>query len=39
VDPKHHLAVVFMAHTPGPARWHYRWLINTMVYAAMTDGN
>ena len=35
VDPQHHLAVVFMAHTPGPARWHYRYLINTLVYQAM----
>ncbi len=24
VDPHEHLVVVFMAHTPGPARWHYR---------------
>ena len=37
VDPQNHLAVVFMAHTPGPARWHYRYLINTLVYAAMDD--
>ncbi len=37
VDPQNHLAVVFMAHTPGPARWHYRYLINTLVYQAMED--
>lgn len=35
VDPQHHLAVVFMALTPGIARWHYRYLINTLVYQAM----
>lgn len=35
VDPARHLSVVFMAHTPGTARWHYRYLINTLVYGAM----
>ena len=35
VDPRRRLVVVFMAHTPGPARWHYRYLINNLVYAAM----
>ena len=35
VDPHEHLAVVFMALSPGPARWHYRYLINTLVYAAL----
>lgn len=35
VDPSRNLAVVFMAHTPGPARWHYRYLINTLVYQAL----
>ncbi len=39
VDPQNHLAVVFMAHTPGPARWHYRYLINTLVYQAMEDAS
>lgn len=34
-DPEERLVVVWMAHTPGVARWHYRWLINTMVYAAL----
>lgn len=35
VDPVRGLSVVFMAHTPGPARWHYRYVINTLVYQAM----
>jgi CubicO group peptidase (beta-lactamase class C family) len=35
VDPARGLSVVFMAHTPGPMRWHYRYLINTLVYQAM----
>ncbi|WP_375453932.1 serine hydrolase domain-containing protein [uncultured Methylobacterium sp.] len=35
VDPARRLVVVFMAHTPGPARWHYRYLINTLVYQAI----
>lgn len=35
VDPARKLVVVFMAHTPGPARWHYRYLINTLVYQAL----
>ena len=35
VDPQEHLVVVFMAHSPGPARWHYRYLINTLVYQAL----
>ena len=37
VDPHEHLAVVFMAHTPGPARWHYRELIDALVYQAIDD--
>ncbi len=37
VDPQEHLAVVFMAHTPGTARWHYRYLINTLVYQALNE--
>jgi CubicO group peptidase (beta-lactamase class C family) len=36
-DPQEQLAVVFMAHSPGPARWHYRELINALVYQAITD--
>jgi CubicO group peptidase (beta-lactamase class C family) len=35
VDPAEHLVVVFMAHSPGTVRWHYRYLINTLVYQAM----
>jgi CubicO group peptidase (beta-lactamase class C family) len=34
-DPKEELAVVFMAHTPGPIRWHYRQLINALVLQAL----
>ncbi|MGI4942542.1 MAG: serine hydrolase domain-containing protein [Janthinobacterium lividum] len=37
VDPARKLVVVFMAHTPGPARWHYRYLINTLVYQALAN--
>ncbi len=37
VDPDKKLVVVFMAHTPGPARWHFRYLINTLVYQALAD--
>jgi CubicO group peptidase (beta-lactamase class C family) len=37
VDPKEELAVVFMAHSPGPIRWHYRQEINALVYAAIAD--
>ncbi|MBV8573808.1 MAG: beta-lactamase family protein [Acetobacteraceae bacterium] len=37
VDPHEQLVVVFMAHTPGPARWHYRFLINTLVYQAILN--
>ena len=37
VDPHERLAVVFMAHTPGPARWHYRELISALVYQAIID--
>ena len=35
VDPARRLVVVFMAHSPGPARWHYRYLIINLVYAAL----
>jgi CubicO group peptidase (beta-lactamase class C family) len=34
-DPKEELAVVFMAQTPGPMRWHYRQEINALVYQAL----
>jgi CubicO group peptidase (beta-lactamase class C family) len=36
-DPKEELAVVFMAHSPGPIRWHYRQLVNALVYQAIVD--
>ncbi len=36
-DPKEELAVVFMANSPGPIRWHYRQLINALVYQAIVD--
>lgn len=37
VDPKEDLAVVFMAHTPGTRRWHYREVINALVEQAIVD--
>ena len=36
-DPKEELAVVFMSAAPGPIRWHYRQVINALVYQAITD--
>jgi CubicO group peptidase (beta-lactamase class C family) len=36
-DPKEQLAVVFMAHTPGPTRWHYRYVINALASQAIAD--
>jgi CubicO group peptidase (beta-lactamase class C family) len=36
-DPKEELVVVFMAHSPGPLRWHYRQVVNAMVYEAIED--
>jgi CubicO group peptidase (beta-lactamase class C family) len=36
-DPKEELVVVFMAHSPGPIRWHYRQVINALVYQAIAD--
>jgi CubicO group peptidase (beta-lactamase class C family) len=36
-DPQEQLAVVFMSHAPGPIRWHYRQLINALVYQAIAD--
>jgi len=36
-DPKEELAVLFMAHSPGPIRWHYRQVINALVYQAIVD--
>lgn len=37
VDPQEDLAVVFMAHSPGPIRWHYRQVINALVEQAIVD--
>src|SRR6185436_12708810 len=31
------LAVVFMAQTPGPIRWHYRYVLNALVEQAIVD--
>jgi CubicO group peptidase (beta-lactamase class C family) len=36
-DPHEELAVVWMAHSPGPIRWKYRQMINAMVYQAIVD--
>ena len=36
-DPKEELVVVFMAHSPGPIRWHYRQVVNALVYQAIAD--
>jgi len=37
VDPKEELVVVFMSAAPGPIRWHYRRLINALVYQSIVD--
>jgi len=37
VDPKEQLVVVFMAHTPGPIRLHYRKVINALVLQSIVD--
>jgi CubicO group peptidase (beta-lactamase class C family) len=37
VDPREHLVVVFMAHTPGTQRLHYRQLIGSLVLQAIVD--
>jgi CubicO group peptidase (beta-lactamase class C family) len=37
VDPKEQLVVVFMAHTPGPIRLHYRKVINALVLQALVE--
>ena len=36
-DPKEQMVVVFMAHTPGPIRWHYRYVVNAIVSQAIVD--
>ncbi len=37
VDPKEQLVVVFMSAGPGAIRWHYRRLINALVYQSIVD--
>jgi CubicO group peptidase (beta-lactamase class C family) len=37
VDPREQLVVVFMSAAPGPIRWHYRRLINALVYQSIVD--
>jgi len=37
IDPKEDMAVVFMAHAPGPIRLHYRKLMTTLVHQAIAD--
>ena len=37
VDRKEQLVVVFMAHTPGLIRLHYRKLINSLALQAIVD--
>ena len=37
VDPKEDLVVVYMSAAPGPLRWHYRQVINALVYQALTE--
>jgi CubicO group peptidase (beta-lactamase class C family) len=37
VDPREELVVVWMAHTPGSIRWHYRQMVNALVYQALVD--
>ncbi len=37
VDPKEQLVVVFMAHTPGPIRLHYRKVLNALVMQSIVD--
>jgi CubicO group peptidase (beta-lactamase class C family) len=34
-DPREDMVVVFMSVTPGPIRWHYRQLINSLVYQTL----
>jgi len=36
-DPKEDMVVVFMAHSPGPIRWHYRQAIAALVEQAIVD--
>ncbi|MBY0383461.1 MAG: beta-lactamase family protein [Xanthobacteraceae bacterium] len=36
-DPKEDLVVVYMSAAPGPLRWHYRQVIDALVYQAIKD--
>lgn len=36
-DPKEQLVVVFLSAGPGPIRWHYRRVINALVYQSIVD--
>ena len=37
VSPRQQLVVVFMTAAPGTIRWHYRRLMNALVYQSITD--
>jgi CubicO group peptidase (beta-lactamase class C family) len=37
VDPREELVVVYLSAAPGPVRWHYRQLINALVYQAIVE--
>jgi CubicO group peptidase (beta-lactamase class C family) len=37
VDPNEQHVVVVMAAAPGPIRWHYRRLMNALVYQSLVD--
>jgi CubicO group peptidase (beta-lactamase class C family) len=37
VDPREELTVVWMAHSPGVIRWHFRQVVNALVYQALVD--
>ena len=37
IDPKEQLVAVYMAHTPGDARLHYRQVITALVLQALVD--
>jgi CubicO group peptidase (beta-lactamase class C family) len=36
-DPREDMVVVFMAHSPGAIRWHYRQVISALVDQAIVD--
>ncbi|TMH67988.1 MAG: beta-lactamase family protein, partial [Betaproteobacteria bacterium] len=37
VSPKQQLVVVFMSAAPGPIRWHYRRMMNALVYQSIVE--